>query len=89
MKTAILICMTDGEIDGDVRVFDISIGNENAISAWKERIRQNWDFESEEEVLSRIEDGIINDYNYSHNGYSFALYWSELEKRNENEVFSL
>lgn len=80
MKIATLVCLTEGEVDGDVETFDVSNpkGLDIAIDAWKQRIRDNWDGDSEEEILSRIEDGIIQDYSYKSGPYSFQLFWSEL-----------
>lgn len=79
MKIATLICIVEGEIDGDVESFNIDEGKEIAIQAWKDRIRSIWDSDSEEEILSRIEDGIIEDYSYDdHSGTRVQLFWSEL-----------
>ncbi len=81
MKIATLICLTDGEVDGDVQTFDISTdeGKKKALLAWEQRIRNCWESDSTEEILSRIEDGVINEYSYVHNGYSFQLFFGDLE----------
>ena len=82
MKLATLICLSAGEVDGEVETFNIdtSEGKEMAINAWKSRIRETWESESETEIFSRIEEGIINDYSYvdRNNDYSFQLFWNEL-----------
>lgn len=79
MKIATLICIVDGEVDGDVETFNIDEGNEIAVQAWKDRIRSIWDGDSEEEILSRIEDGIIEDYSYDdHSGTKVQLFWGDL-----------
>jgi hypothetical protein len=81
MKIATLVCITEGEVNGDVTTFDISRneGREKAIAEWKDRIRQVYDTDSEHEVLARIEDGIINEYDYHSGVDSFTLFFSELE----------
>lgn len=81
MKIATLVCITDGEVNGDVRTFDISTpeGRENAVSSWKERIREVYDTDSEHEVLARIEDGILNEYDYHDGTDSFILFFGETE----------
>jgi hypothetical protein len=81
MKIAQLVCISDGEVDGDVRTFDISTedGRAKAIIAWKDRIKETWEADSNEEMLSRIEEGIINDFSYSCDGNSFQLFWGNLE----------
>lgn len=91
MRLATLICIADGEVDGDVETFDISTaeGKMVAINAWKDRIRKHWDTDSEHEVASRIEDGVIGDYSYTHDGYSFQLFWNELNGRRIRCVMSM
>lgn len=81
MRIATLICIADGEVDGDVECFDISTpkGIEVAANAWKARIKYHWDADSEEEVLSRIEDGIINGHSYKSGEYSFDLFFGNLK----------
>lgn len=81
MKIATLVCITEGEVNGDVQTFDISTteGREKAISAWKERIREVYDTDSEHEVLARIEDGILNEYDYHNETDSFILFFGEME----------
>lgn len=81
MKVATLICMAEGKINGDVEVFNINQeeGLAKAIDAWKNRIREHWDGDSELEVHSRIEEGIINDYCYGWEDYSFQLFWTEVQ----------
>ena len=81
MNIATLVCITEGEVNGDVTTFDISSneGREKAIAEWKHRIRQVYDTDSEHEVLARIEEGIINEYYYYNEIDSFILFFSELE----------
>ena len=80
MKIATLVCLADGEVDGDVQPFDVSTeeGMKNALLAWEQRIRECWESDSEHEILSRIEDGVINEYSYVHDGYSFQLFFGDL-----------
>lgn len=79
MKIATLICIVDGEVDGDVETFNIDDGKEIAVQAWKYRIRSIWEADSEEEILARIEDGIIEDYSYNdRSGTKVQLFWGDL-----------
>lgn len=79
MKIATLICIVDGDVDGDVETFCIDDGKEVAVQAWKDRIRSIWEADSEEEILARIEDGIIEDYSYDdRSGTKVQLFWNEL-----------
>lgn len=77
MKIATLVCITEGEVNGDVQTFDISTteGREKAISAWKERIREVYGTDSEHEVLA----GILNEYDYHNETDSFILFFGEME----------
>lgn len=77
MKIATLVCITEGEVNGDVQTFDISTteGREKAISAWKERIREVYDTDSEHKVLA----GILNEYDYHDETDSFILFFGETE----------
>lgn len=83
MKIATLICIWDGEVNGDVRPFNVDTpeGRERAIEAWKDCIREAYESDSEDEVLSKIEEGIINDFCWKDNGdmNSYSLYWGNLE----------
>ena len=81
MKVATLVCISDGEVDRDIENFDISTeeGLQKAITSWKVRIREHYDTDSEEEVLSRIEDGIINEYSYKMDGVSFELFFGKVD----------
>lgn len=81
MKIATLVCITEGEINGDVTTFDISNseGWNRAVENWKDRIKSVYDTDSEHEVLSRIEDGIMNEYSYVSGCDSFQLFFSELK----------
>lgn len=81
MKIATLVCISEYEIDGGVRTFDVSTseGMTKAIDAWKERIREVYDTDSEHEGLARIEDGIINKYAYYDGPLSFVLFFGEME----------
>lgn len=79
MKLAILVCIWDGEVYDDVVPFivDTPEGMEIAIQAWKDRIKEAYESDSEEEVLSKIEEGINNDYCWKDNGgmNSYSLFW--------------
>lgn len=77
MKIATLVCITEGEVNGDVQTFDISTteGREKAISAWKERIREVYDTDSEHAILA----GILNEYDYHNGTDSFILFFGEME----------
>lgn len=80
MKLATLVCLCDGQVNGDVENFDISTeeGKQKAIDAWTERIKDCYCFESEANILSRIEEGIREDYSYVGGEFSFQLFWNDL-----------
>lgn len=83
MKIATLVCLSEGEIIGDIQTFNVDTpdGREKAIEAWKDRIKDAYEEDSDEEVLSRIEDGIICDFEYYDNRMDncYSLYWGNME----------